>query len=194
MWNIDRLTSSSYHIKFRIYDEESVITNQYFLELLFKSSNFRRFYNTFLADSPFEAFLWENRPMTLHNLDRPYECNLVNSKPLAERKADHLTFSSYFDHKKAVVTFPNLGGDALLIVPCPLKKFSVYPHIGAFIRKADNHQIDAFWQKTAKQMLDRIAPTPRWLSTSGLGVSWTHARIDSRPKYYQSREYKMISR
>lgn len=32
--------------------------------------------------------------------------------------------------------------------------------------------------------------SPRWLSTSGLGVSYLHVRIDSRPKYYSFDEYR----
>jgi len=31
---------------------------------------------------------------------------------------------------------------------------------------------------------------PRWLSTSGLGVSYLHVRIDKRPKYYSFDEYR----
>jgi hypothetical protein len=29
----------------------------------------------------------------------------------------------------------------------------------------------------------------RWLSTSGLGISYLHVRIDKRPKYYSHQEY-----
>ena len=31
--------------------------------------------------------------------------------------------------------------------------------------------------------------SPRWLSTSGLGISYLHVRIDKRPKYYSHQEY-----
>lgn len=33
-------------------------------------------------------------------------------------------------------------------------------------------------------------PVPLWVSTSGLGVSWLHVRLDSRPKYYTYAPYK----
>jgi len=36
---------------------------------------------------------------------------------------------------------------------------------------------------------DRLADTPLWLSTAGLGVSWLHVRLDTRPKYYRHRVY-----
>ena len=31
-----------------------------------------------------------------------------------------------------------------------------------------------------------------WLSTSGLGVYWLHVRLDSRPKYYQFKEFAVM--
>ncbi|MDZ7694044.1 MAG: hypothetical protein U5K69_23475 [Balneolaceae bacterium] len=91
-----------------------------------------------------------------------------------------------------MVTFPNLGRDARLIAPCPLPDAPGYPHIGTFVRKAPREQIDQFWKVTATQMQQHIGSDPRWLSTSGLGVFWLHARIDSRPKYYQTDEYKRL--
>ena len=34
---------------------------------------------------------------------------------------------------------------------------------------------------------------PAWVSTSGLGVSWLHIRIDTRPKYYSYAPFRAFS-
>jgi hypothetical protein len=38
-------------------------------------------------------------------------------------------------------------------------------------------------------MQQRVSASPLWLSTAGMGVSWLHLRLDSRPKYYRHRSY-----
>lgn len=192
MWKPFEVDSSDTNLKFGIKQDESLISNRKFLELLRDFQLFREFYNDFLADSDYDAFFWENRPMTNDTLENDYECNIINSDFLAGRSPDSQTFSQYFDNSKKVVTFPNLGHDAELIVPCPKKENSCYTHIGSFVRKADDNQIDDFWRITGSETLDSIGSKPKWLSTSGLGVFWLHARIDTVPKYYQTKEYKEL--
>lgn len=192
MWTTFIIESSDQNIKFGINEEGSPISNQKFLQSLRDSREFRNFYNEFLAGSGFNAFFWENKPMTTETLDDDYECNIINSKFLAGRSPDSQTFSQYFDESKSVVTFPNLGHDAELIVPCPEKENNCYTHIGSFVRKAAKKQIDDFWKITGRETLSSIGSKPIWLSTSGLGVFWLHARIDTIPKYYQTAEYKQV--
>jgi hypothetical protein len=91
-----------------------------------------------------------------------------------------------------VVSFPNLGGDAQLVVPCPIAEKNVYTQIGSFVRNAPKQQLTHFWKRTGSEMLSAITEKPRWLSTSGLGVYWLHVRIDSVPKYYQTDAYKRV--
>lgn len=192
MWTITEIDSTNQNVKFGIHEDGNRISNQHFLEFLRDSQSFRNFYNSFLADSDYDAFFWENKPMTDQNLGEDYECNILNSDFLASRSPDSKTFSQYFDKNKKVVTFPNLGNDAELIVPCPKKENSCYTHIGSFVRKADDDQIDDFWKITGRETLKAIDSKPKWLSTSGLGVFWLHARIDTIPKYYQTKEYKRV--
>lgn len=190
MWEIQDKHSTNRNIKFGIEEDEKPISNRRFLQLLSESELFREFYNDFLNRLPFEAFFWENKPLTAQNLKNDYECNIISSDFLAGRSPDEQTFSHYFDDTEPVVTFPNLGKDATLIVPCPQNEKSCYTHIGNFVRKADENQIDAFWKITGNETLQSIGSKPIWLSTSGLGVFWLHARIDNFPKYYQTEEYK----
>jgi len=88
-----------------------------------------------------------------------------------------------------VVVFPNLGGDAVLIAPCPRGHVDAYPHLAAFLRQGEKDQIRKLWQVAAETLLDRLSDTPVWLSTAGIGVAWLHLRLDTRPKYYRYRPY-----
>jgi hypothetical protein len=117
---------------------------------------------------------------------------LVNSNYLAGKSPQPETFRQYYKKKESIVTFPNLGRDALLVVPCPTMEEKHYTHLGNFVRSGGQKQIDDFWRVTAEKMIASIGKEPKWLSTSGLGVFWLHARIDSTPKYYQTEEYKKL--
>ena len=168
------------------------MSHRQFLNSLANNREFVEWYNQYLTESDFEAFFWENKPVTEDNLDDTYECTLVKSSSLARVSPDSQTFQSYFSEMSDVVSFPNLGGDAQLVVPCPITEKSSYTQIGSFVRNAPEHQIINFWERTGSEMLSAITKQPRWLSTSGLGVYWLHVRIDSVPKYYQTDEYKRV--
>jgi len=154
------------------------------------SQSFIHFYNDLLKNSKFEAFFWEVKPVTQDTLQDPFEFVLVNSTALKSIKADNLSFKKYFVSNKKVVSFPNLGGDAQLIVPTPDGDITNFSHLANFIRIPYNNTIVEFWEKVATQYEQAIGAQPKWLSTSGLGVHWLHVRIDSRPKYYQFQAYK----
>lgn len=190
MWKAVETDSSDQHLKFRIRENNSPVSSSKFLKLLEGSELFREFYNDFLASSGFKAFFWENKPMSGGLMTEEYECSLINSGFLAGKSPDINTFQDHFDRSKKVVSFSNLGKDAQLIAPVPKGKVDCYTHIGVFVRYADKHQIDGFWKTVAEETVQHINKNPVWLSTSGLGVFWLHARIDSYPKYYQTAEYK----
>lgn len=192
MWKLLEIRSSKNCKTIGIQEDGTKITNQKFLELLKGSSSFRDFYNRQLANCDFEAFLWENKPMTENNMGQPYECTLVHNTYLSRCSPDRHTFRQYFDPDQQAVVFLNLGGDARLIAPCPQSDSEYYTQIGTFVRNAPHEQMDALWQLTARQMLDTIGTEPLWLSTNGLGVSWLHIRIDRRPKYYQTQKYTSL--
>jgi hypothetical protein len=102
-------------------------------------------------------------------------------------------FSNYFQSHAVddVAIFPNLGNDAIMVVPCPVTAHSAYGHIAAFLRNAPEHQQYSLWQAVGRSMIDRLSsPDPMWLNTAGAGVSWLHVRLDSYPKYYGYVPYK----
>ena len=156
------------------------------------SADFREYFTALISESPFDAFFWETPPVTDRTSGRPFEFVLVQAAPLSHLRPDPSPFMSRFSSHPAeeILTFPNLGGDAILVVPAPLAEPSCYTHLARFLRDAPRSQVDAFWRSIGLAMQKRISSRPTWLSTAGLGVSWLHLRLDSRPKYYRHEPYK----
>jgi hypothetical protein len=145
----------------------------------------RDLFGALLADAPFRALRWEMPVLATTTLPRDFECVLLDS-PWLEVPADASAFAEHFppDCARGVVSFPNLGGDALLLAPCPLAADSPYAHLAAFLRAAPGWQQHALWQALAETLAARIGTQPLWLSTAGAAVPWLHLRLDERPKYY----------
>jgi hypothetical protein len=123
--------------------------------------------------------------------DRPFEFVLLDSPELA-RTPDAQAFAQQFldAPEETVVDFPNLGKDAILVVPCPKGPLPAYGHLGAFLRHATEAQRHALWIAVGKAMERRLGSRPVWLSTAGAGVAWLHVRLDDRPKYYGYAPYR----
>ena len=159
--------------------------------------DFWEYFIGLLADAPYRAYLWETPPITKASAMRPFEFVLVDSPALAARNPDPLTFASYFeaaeDMAEAVV-FPNIGSDAVLVAPCPQGPGSAYTHLAAFARAAPAEQQHAFWRTVGSTVANHLSDRPLWLSTNGLGVSWLHVRLDTRPKYYNYQPYAAANR
>ena len=155
-----------------------------FLRALAEDASFREVIQVEMRDAPFVAFRWETPPLTSSNIDQPFEC-LFHDSPGLDVRADPTDFDAYFQPGIEIVSFANLGADALLIVPCPISTSANYSHIGAFHRSAPLAQLHAFWRTIAQTVLARFGPQPLWLSTAGGGVDWLHMRLDDRPKYYR---------
>ncbi len=155
---------------------------------------FRDAFAASLAASELGGFFWETPPVTTATLDRDFELVLIEGPMLERLEPDARPFAERFEAaSEAVLTFPNLGGDAVLVVPAPLASdHAPYAHLAAFVRGAPPAQIDAFWAAAGEAMAARVSERPVWLSTAGLGVSWLHLRLDSRPKYYRHRPYREL--
>jgi hypothetical protein len=157
-------------------------------------AEFRSLFLALLADAPFAAFRWETPAITTATADRPFEFVLLDSPGLA-REPDPNAFAEHFHQagNSSVIEFPNLGKDAIMIVPCPNGVPSAYGHLAAFVREAPSSQRDALWELIGAAMERRLGPRPVWLSTAGAGVSWLHVRLDDRPKYYGYAPYRETS-
>ena len=154
---------------------------------------------------PSPAVFWECIPVTYNQLsNQSFEYVILPAKELNDINVNITPFQDKFkDHigEPNIKVFSNLKKDAVLIVPTPNNEEetteppSYFAHLSKFIRGAKIKQIQHFWQNIGASMLNTLAsstdPNKKlWLSTSGLGVSWLHVRIDTRPKYYNYIEYK----
>jgi len=177
--------------KYRLLDDDSPITFRILLRWLEKDDEFSAWYTHLLADSDYEAFYWEHPPLTRVNLDRDCEFVLIDAVTLASLQPDPAPFRSQFADQPGpdVIVFPNLGGDATLIVPRPTTANDACAHLAAFIRHAPAAQVRSLWRCTAHVVYQNVTSAPRWLSTAGLGVAWPHVRLDTRPKYYSYLPY-----
>ncbi len=154
-----------------------------------EDEDFRAFFIETLADAPFEAFRWETPPVTAARLDEGFEFVLVDSPSLA-RRANPRAFREHFTSGEEVAVFPNLGGDALMVVPAPVGDYEMYAHLGSFVRGAPKGQTHALWAAVGRAVSEQVGEQPVWLNTAGGGVPWLHVRLDSRPKYYMYGGYR----
>jgi hypothetical protein len=94
-------------------------------------------------------------------------------------------FQDYIDksHNKYVVAFPNLTKDCMLVIPMP-RRGKNYATLKDFIDNAPKIQQQEFWKKVAnvaRKCMNEWGEV--WISVHGLGVPYTHVRIDSTSKY-----------
>jgi hypothetical protein len=156
---------------------------------------FRAFFSALLADAPFDAFRWETPPVTSATAARDFEFVLLDAPGLS-RAPEPEAFEEHFrgpDGDRPVVAFPNLGNDAVLVVPRGDAPAPTYVHLAAFVRGAPEAQKHELWKLVGGAVQSRLSPRPLWLSTAGAGVAWLHVRLDSRPKYYGHRPYTSVT-
>jgi uncharacterized protein DUF6940 len=191
MWKA-RTHSIPSGLRYHITCEGDQLTLRELFDCLETDAAFAEWYSDTLAKAPLRAFFWEHPPLTSDDFGRAAEFVLIESSSLARLHADPQPFEDQFARQSSadVITFPNLGGDALLIVPTPIAAHEVYPHLAAFLRGAPKRQIQALWKAAAQSVRETLGREPRWLSTAGLGVSWLHLRLDTRPKYYRFGPYR----
>jgi hypothetical protein len=154
---------------------------------------FGRFFVSLLVDAPFHSYFWETPPLTSSTFDREFEFVFVDSPQLADVPSDRRAFGEHFASAApgaSVIEFSNLGGDAMLVVPCPVGPLSAYSQIAAFARQAPEAQQLELWQRVGAALERRLGSRPVWVSTSGLGVYWLHIRLDSTPKYYTYQSFR----
>lgn len=139
----------------------------------------------------FKAYFFETKGVSNKTCNKDFEFVLVNSERLhqfGKYGADLDAFEEHFDpeENRTCTFFPNLSGSSTLIIPEPIQDDTdVYTHLANFLRLAPTIEICDFWQLVGKQYKLAIQKEKTvWLSTSGLGISYLHMRIDHRPKYY----------
>ncbi|MEM9024174.1 MAG: hypothetical protein AAGB22_10555, partial [Bacteroidota bacterium] len=176
--------------RYQLLENHQVLSYAQVIKYWQTDPSFIEFFNNVLAESPYEGIFWESIAVTRNRLNSSYEMVVMDSPSLARVVANSAPFEARFSDSSSVVVFTNLGGDATLVVPCPVASGPAYPHLAAFVRNAPSTQLHEFWQQVGTAMEAAIGEQPRWLSTAGLGVYWVHVRIDSRPKYYRYKPFR----
>ena len=178
-------------IKFAIENDSSPVSFAEVIRQWQNDSDFRTFFIDLLLNSSFPAFRWETPPVTIATADQPFEFVLIDS-PEISLDPDPAAFADHFDKEVpgGVVEFANLGGDAILIVPCPDDHLSDYGHLASYLRNSKEPQQHLLWKSVGAAMQRRIGSKPVWLSTAGGGVAWLHVRLDNQPKYYCYAAYR----
>ena len=190
MWQATTENISS-GIRYRVFADSAPLPYRAFIELLRGDDEFTDWYTDLLVSSGLDAFYWELPPVTRKSFEQDAEFVLIDAPVLATLQPEPAPFREYFDAAPDdnVLVFPNLGGDALLVVPRPLGAVGAYPHLAAFLRRGPALQVRELWRRAAETVYQNVTSTPRWLSTAGLGVAWLHVRLDTRPKYYSHMPY-----
>lgn len=186
-----RITEPAQGVRqYRLARGASPLTYADVLGLWSNDDTFRRFFIDLLRDSPFPCYRFETPPLTRDNADRDFELVLVDS-PEIDLRPDSRDFDAHFERLPGdVVVFPNLGGDATMVVPRPLPGVPGYAHIAGFSSHAPVEQQLLLWRIVGETVLRELGAAPLWLNTAGGGVPWLHVRLDSRPKYYVFDHYK----
>jgi hypothetical protein len=132
------------------------------------------------------AYYWE----VSHNRK---EMAVIPTKALRER-ADPKPFREHFERsdrkhpQSTCVSFQSLGGSAWLVCPKPMPgvDINVYAHLATFVADAPEEQVDELFKLVG---LRAAAFPDYYVSTSGLGVSWLHVRIEPTAKYYKHQPF-----
>lgn len=178
---------------YRIHSGGNPLTCSETFRLWVEDANFRDFYISLLADAPMRCFRWETPGITRFEGNRAFEFVLLDS-PYLDVPANPIDFMEHFCEAdgKDVLRFPNLGGDALMVVPTarPGVEADAYAHLAGFSRHAPRDQQHALWREVGVMMSEKVQDQSLWLSTAGGGVDWLHVRLDTRPKYYGHAPYR----
>jgi len=186
-------------IETRTEQLEGVAATRYVLNVPFhrvlngwrSDPDFCQFFCDLLRDCPYEAYTFETPSVCGRTVDRTFEFVLAKSRRLTKLSPSFGPFASHLEQREeSVVRFPNLGGDATFVVPCPVSSdHSVYRHLGAFMKGASEEQKHTLCKEIAHAVDERISVKQLWVSTSKVGVPWLHCRIDSTPKHYRHQGY-----
>jgi hypothetical protein len=189
-WRVQSSPTGAESQRWELHDTQGGALTFYAVVRLWRESEpFRASWCMSLRNAPFDAYAWECPPVTAESALRTFECVFVANPALARLPPDTGAFAEHFRPGRGVVTFANLGGDAMLVAPAPGGSGTDYSHLAGFTATAPASQQDALWQSVGEAMGKRIGPRPVWLSTAGLGVAWLHVRLDDRPKYYRYLPY-----
>lgn len=181
--------------KFRLRRSGVELTYKDVLQLWERAAEFTDFYSGIFKSCGYSSYRWETPPVSNSTLNQVFEFVILNT-PNYLAAPDTQTFSKFFDkdsENHGVVSFLNLGHDAMLVVPSPLKEGANYSGLAEFYKDSPVEQQRALWKETAHQIQLKLSNQNIWVSVAGGGVAWLHIRLDDRPKYYSYLAYSDCS-
>jgi hypothetical protein len=94
-----------------------------------------------ISELHYSAYFCEFPPVSRNTLDSLFVPIIIESKELAKITQDYSRFQEYINRRTNdnVVSFTNLGGDAILIVPIP-KEGKDYKNLAEFTKNAPYEQ------------------------------------------------------
>jgi hypothetical protein len=125
------------------------------------------------------------------DMDNEYEEIFIENNSLNNMYQDYTNFLEYIksSKNKYVVSFPNLSGDSILIIPIP-RKNKDFTTIKDFIDNSSITHQKFFWKKVAKEINKILINNEKiYVSTHGLGIPYFHLRLDKYPKYYITKNF-----
>ncbi|MBT8124697.1 MAG: hypothetical protein KJO81_07735, partial [Gammaproteobacteria bacterium] len=124
-------------IRFIIENDSSPVSYAEAIHQWQNDADFREFFISTLINSPFLAYRWETPPVTIATADQPFEFVLLDSPDIAV-DSDPTPFFEHFVDKEPeeIVEFRSLGGDSILVAPCPDIALTDYGHLAAYLRNS----------------------------------------------------------
>ena len=178
--------------KYKIHIQGNPISLHTFI-VYAKFERFLKDYISLLRLIDYDEYFWEHPKLNSTSWMSEYEVSIVESKRLNVVKPNPHPFSQYFKGDDVIVTFKNRGGNALLVVPEPDNmSISDFSTISRFIKNADSDLSIKFFKAVFREWHQNFKNDTNYsyLSTHGLGVHWLHVRIDKKPKYYHTIDYR----
>jgi hypothetical protein len=134
------------------------------------------------------SFLWNTSVLTLNSKFKQ-KFKIDNQLPIIQNYND---FEEYIkkSKNKYAIAFPNLNNDTMLVIPMPRLNKN-YATLKDFIDNSSIKQQKEFWKLVAITAIEFMSIHKSvWISVHGFGVSYTHVRISTIPKYYFASELK----
>lgn len=142
---------------------------------------FRELWHRIWAEIPFD-FQW--KPVPIYPgfaSSHPFFAVVVPSSFRVANPAAYQEHLQVLASNDLVAVFPNLSGDAQLVVPQALGS---YGHMAAFCRTAPSDLLHCLWTRVGELADVAIQQgSAVWCNTHGHGVPWMHVRFDRSLKY-----------
>ena len=143
-----------------------------------------------------KSFFWETKPIykkndKKNNILGMYKEKFIQSNKLEKLRQNYKPFSKQIKEadNKYCLSFYNLDKTSLLIIPYPRKNKN-FSTLKKFIDNSSKLQQKKFWMLVSESISIMLKKHNKiWVSTHGLGVSYLHVRIDTKPKYYKTTEF-----